>query len=624
MPATTRILGLSAFYHDAAAALVVDGRVVAAAQEERFSKVKHDPSFPERAAAWCLEQAGLDWAALDAVAYHEKPFLKFERIVELQARHAPRDPGGFLRILPEWLGGKLFLKQDLRRRLRRLAGGPPPPLLFGAHHRSHAASAFYPSPFAEAAVLTVDGVGEWATASIAHGRGERLETLRELHFPHSLGLLYSAVTHFLGFRIGHGEYKVMGLAAYGTAAGAAPYARVLRERVARLGADGGLWLDQRHFRYAHGTRTIDDRHWARLFGLPRRAPGAPLEQRHADLAWAFQRFTEDALLAMAREAHRLTGSPRCCLAGGVALNGVALGRLREEGPFGELWVPPAAGDAGCAAGAALDAAHGYFGRPREPARDASAGMAGGFLGPAFGREAIDAALARAGLRGRTFADRGALEAALAERLAGGALVGWFRGRMEFGPRALGARSILADARDAAAAATLNRRVKGREAFRPFAPVMLREEAERYFGARFPAPFMQEVRPLAEAHRDPWPEPPGPAGDPADPDGLVARFARTRGPLPAVTHVDGTARLQVVEDPGHPLHGLLHAFRARTGLGLLVNTSFNRRDEPIVRTPDDAVATFLHAGLDVLILEDRWVERPSAEGPANGPWTSSPT
>ncbi len=593
------ILGISAYYHDAAAALLHDGEIVAAAQEERFSRVKHDASFPARAIRFCLDRAGIALGDVGAVVFYEKPFLKFERILETFYAHAPRGARTFVRAMPVWLKQKLLLRSVLRDELAAIDGaGRAVPLHFSEHHLSHAASAFYPSPFDEAAVLTVDGVGEWATASIGHGRGAALALLRELRFPHSVGLLYSAFTEFLGFEVNAGEYKLMGLAPYGDPASPAVAAqrRLVETALVSVKDDGSLWLDPAFFDYAVGSHTIRAGAWTRLFGFGPRAPGAPIERRHCDLALAAQQVVEGVLLKMAREARRLTGARALCLAGGVALNCVANARIREARLFDDLWVQPAAGDAGGALGAALALHHLRFGAARPPrgARDA---MQGSLLGPSFGRDEV-LALARARRAPwEPLAGNGALCAAAARLLDAGKVVGWFQGRAEFGPRALGSRSILADARRPEMRDVLNLKIKRREPFRPFAPAVLVDDAATWFDLDRPSPYMTFVAPVAAARRRPVPD--GDAGA-----SVAERLRVERSEIPAVTHVDGSSRVQTVDPAAHPsFAALLLAFRARTGCGVVLNTSMNVKDEPIATTPADAYRCFMTTEMDALVMED---------------------
>ena len=614
-----RILGLSAFYHDSAAALVEDGRIVAAAQEERFTRRKHDAGFPARAVAWCLDEAGVAPADVDRVAFYDKPFLKFERLLETYVAVAPRGFRSFRLAAPVWIREKLFQKDLLRRKLRALDPDADwrAKLLFTEHHQSHAASAFYPSPFRDAVVLTMDGVGEWATTSVAVGHGARLEVTREIHFPHSLGLLYSAFTYHLGFKVNSGEYKVMGLAPYGEPS----HAAAILEHLIDLKPDGTFRLDLDYFDYCTGL-TMTNGRFDDLFGGPPREPEAPLTRRHMDLAASVQAVVEEAVLRLTRALRAETGIPRLCLAGGVALNCVANGKVLRDGRFDDLWVQPAAGDAGGALGAALAASHGLFGAPRRApgatrtgAADGAGGdaMRGALLGPAFGPDAVRRALDAAGARYETLSDE-ALIAATVDALAAGLAVGWFQGRMEFGPRALGNRSILADARSPAMQRTLNLKVKRRESFRPFAPSVPRADAAHWFELDRDSPYMLLVAGVHPAQRLPEGE-----ADRARTGLDRLRVPRSR--IPAVTHVDGSARVQTVHRETNPrYHALLEAFKARTGCPVLVNTSFNVRGEPIVCTPGDAFRCFLGTGLDRLAVGNCFLRKedqdPSlAAGPA---------
>ena len=606
MADTSYILGISAYYHDAAAALLRDGQIVAAAQEARFSRRKHDPAFPHAAIQYCLREAGLGVEELSLIAFYDKPWLKFERLLESHLAYAPWGLPGFVRAMPGWLKEKFFLRRRLREGLQALGPFDPKqvPLLFPSHHLSHAASAFYPSPFAEAAVLTLDGVGEWATATLGHGQGADLTRLRTLSFPHSLGLLYSAMTWFLGFDVLDGEYKVMGLAAYGDpeASLTRRFRDLIETELIDLQPDGSFRLNMAWFRFATGDRMIPTRRWARLFGLPRRSPGAPLTRAHAHLARALQEVTQAVVLSMATELKELTGARHLCLAGGVALNGVAVGQILAAGLYESVWVQPAAGDAGGALGAALAAYHIHQGGPRpDPGgRDA---MQGARLGPAPDPVAV-ARLARQHAGPVThFATAEACYEAAAARLAAGEVVGWIQGRMEFGPRALGSRSILADPRNPGMQARLNAAIKGRESFRPFGMAILEEAAPAWVDLHQAAPYMQLVCPLQPDKRQPMP-----AGS-ADWD-FAARLAVPRSPLPAVTHVDYGIRVQTVGPAGDPaLRALLRAFQARTGCPALINTSFNRAGEPLVCTAEEAYAVFMATEMDYLIIDNTGFGRP---------------
>ena len=578
----TWILGVSAFYHDSAACLVRNGEIVAAAQEERFSRRKGDESIPARAAAFCLAQGGIDAARLNAVAFYDKPLLRFDRLLETYLAIAPRGVRSFLQAAPLWSKQRLTLEPQLRAALGGYAGR----MLFAEHHESHAASAFYPSPFEEAAVLTIDGVGEWATASIAHGEGGQLTVVQEQHFPDSLGLLYSAFTYHAGFRVNSGEYKLMGLAPYGEPR----YVDAIYRHLLSLRDDGSFILDQRYFDYLGGL-TMTNARFSALFGGAPRVPESPLTQREMDLARSVQEVCEEVVRRMARHALQVTGSRRLCLAGGVALNAVANGRLAAERVADQLWVQPAAGDAGGALGAALLAWHRYF-KGERTADGVHDGMRGALLGPIFDGEAIRAALAAHGAVMHEL-PRPELVARTVEALATGQVVGWFDGAMEFGPRALGARSILADPRNPAMQATINLKIKFREGFRPFAPAVLAERTREYFDFDSDSPYMLFVAPVtARRRRD---------GAPGDAWG-IDRLNQPRSDIPAVTHLDYSARLQTVSAARAPgLHELLTAFDARTGCPVLVNTSFNVRGEPIVCSPADAYACFMRTDLDALAI-----------------------
>jgi len=593
MPPTS-ILGISAFYHDSAAALIVDGRIVAAAQEERFTRKKHDSGFPASAIASCLQAGDLQPEDLDYVAFYDKPLLKFDRLLETYLAFAPAGFRSFRLALPVWLKDKLHLRRLLRRQLpdaRRAR------FIFTEHHESHAASAFYPSPFDEAAILTLDGVGEWCTAAIGAGEGNHIQLLRELKFPHSLGLLYSAFTYYCGFKVNSGEYKLMGLAPYGRP----QFANVIRERLIEVKKDGSLWMNMDYFNYCQGLTMTNERFHA-LFGGPPRRPETQLEQRHMDLAASIQVVTGEIVLNMAREAHRLTGKKNLALAGGVALNCVANGQVLREGPFSDLWIQPAAGDAGGALGAALFVWHQLLENPRQPAgRDAQQGS---LLGPVFSNEEIAQTLAAEDAPYQKFTGEAELLAEVARLLAAGKVVGWFHGRMEFGPRALGSRSILGDPRNPAMQSVMNLKIKQRESFRPFAPSVLKERAAEYFAlpANGESPYMLLVAPVLEKHRTAIP-----AADRetmiANPD-LCRLVNIVRSTLPAITHVDYSARLQTVDEERHGrFHRLLKAFECQTGCPVLVNTSFNVRGEPIVCSPAEALRCFLATDMDVLVLED---------------------
>jgi len=578
------ILGLSAFFHDSAACLVHDGRIVAAAQEERFSRRKHDERLPGQAAAWCLKYSGLRPADVDAVVFYEKPVRKFERILESALATAPLGFRSFLAAMPRWLQHKLHAPARIDGMLPGFRG----PIAFVRHHDAHAASAFYPSPFEEAAILTVDGVGEWATASWGTGRGNAIELTEETRFPHSLGLLYSAFTGYCGFRVNSGEYKLMGLAPYGRPTWVDAILRTLVD----LREDGSLWLDQRYFDYCGGL-TMTNRRFHRLFGRPPRHPEAAITQFDADIAASIQVIAEEALLRMARHVHRRTGLDSLCLAGGVALNCVATGRLLREGPFGKLWIQPAAGDAGGAIGAAFLHWHRHMGRPRRA--EAGDGMGGSFLGPEFSDDEIARRLAGLGAIFRRLPDEAAVAAETAGELAAGRIVGHFHGRAEFGPRALGHRSILADPRDPGMQRRLNVAIKFRESFRPFAPAVTEERSREWFDLDVESPYMLLVCKVRSADQ--------PAtGDPPAGSSISARLGGVAGDIPAVTHVDGSARVQTVDRARSPrFHAILEAFERLTGCPVLVNTSFNVRGEPIVGTPEDAFRCLMATDMDTLVI-----------------------
>jgi carbamoyltransferase len=576
------VLGISAFYHDSAACLLSGETIVAAAQEERFTRVKGDERFPRHAARYCLAEAGIPALELDAVVFYEKPLLKFERLIETYLDIAPRGLDSFRRAGPLWMKERLHVERAIRSGLEGYKGK----LLYTEHHESHAASAYYPSPFDEAAILTIDGVGEWATATIGVGRGAEMELLEEMRFPDSLGLLYSAFTYHAGFRVNSGEYKLMGLAPFGVPR----YVDRIYSNLLKLSDDGSFELDQRFFDYRGGLR-MTNRRFDRLFDGPPRHPDAPLSQREMDLACSVQQVCEDVVLRIAKHTRERTGLPNLCMAGGVALNAVANGRLLREGPFDHVWVQPAAGDAGGALGAAFAAAHKYFGQPRSQ-HSGTDSMEAALLGPEFDVDAIRADLRAAGAEYEEVDDSGPEDHAAA-MIEEGKIVGWFQGRMEFGPRALGARSILADAREPGMQSRLNQKIKFREGFRPFAPSILRERASDYFDIENASPYMTFVVPVSEARRLP-------AGS-SYVTGLE-RVAEVRSEIPAVTHLDYSARVQTVAREESPMfHRLLSAFANRTGCPLVVNTSFNVRGEPIVCSPADAFACFARTAIDALIV-----------------------
>ena len=582
------VLGLSAYYHDSAAALLRDGAIAAAAQEERFTRIKHDARFPSRAVRYCLQEAGVALDDVDAIVFYEKPFLKFERLLETYLATAPRGFRSFRSAMPIWTKQKLFQKHTLRKALEGLGGSRiESRLLFAEHHQSHAASAFFPSPFDDAVVVTMDGVGEWATTSVCVGQGNTLQTHKEIRFPHSLGLLYSAFTYYTGFKVNSGEYKVMGLAPYGEP----KYAQRIRDHLIDVKPDGSFHVAQEYFDYATGL-TMTNARFHDLFGGAPRRPESPLAQRDMDLAASVQAVTEDVVARLTTSAAKETGQRNLCLAGGVALNCVANGKLKRSRAFDGIWVQPAAGDAGGALGAAYAAWHQHYERPRRTSTGTDA-MQGSFLGPAFDDEAIAGRIEGLGGVVQRLDDQGAIDCA-ADALAKGQAVGWFQGRMEFGPRALGARSIVADPRGAAVQKTLNLKIKYRESFRPFAPAVMCEDAAQWFELDGESPYMLLVADVAADKRV------GDSAGQGDSKGL-AQLDVPRSTIPAVTHVDCSARVQTVHKETNPrFHALLAAFKARTGCPVLVNTSFNVRGEPIVCTPEDAFRCFMGTELDLLV------------------------
>jgi carbamoyltransferase len=591
-----RVLGISAFYHDSAAALVEDGRLVAAAQEERFTRKKHDASFPQAAIGYCLEAAGATLAEIDHVVFYDKPFLKFERLLETYIAMAPKGFRSFQMAIPLWLREKLFQKSLLRKKLKVFDEKlTPDRLLFAEHHLSHAASAFYPSPFEKAVVLTMDGVGEWATTSAAIGDGSRLEIFQEIHFPHSLGLLYSALTYYIGFKVNSGEYKVMGLAPYGEP----KYAKLILDHLVELKPDGSFRLDMSYFDYCTGLTMTNER-FEKLFGAAVRAPDQLLTPFHMDVAASIQAVLDEAVLRLTRSLAAKTGLRNLCLAGGVALNCVANGKVLRDGRFDHIWIQPAAGDAGGAVGAALAAFHQFKGGARSVV--STDGMSGAFLGPEFSQSEIEKRLTTAGARFSVLGEQEMIEStakALADQLA----VGWFQGRMEFGPRSLGARSILGDPRSPSMQKNLNLKVKYRESFRPFAPAVLREDAADWFELESDSPYMLIVADVrADKRRLMSAEERALFG--------IDKLNVARSEIPAVTHVDYSARIQTVSADTNPrFHRLLTRFKALTGCPVLVNTSFNVRGEPIVCTPEDAFRCFMGNELDVLVIGNCVLKKP---------------
>jgi carbamoyltransferase len=604
----TRILGISAYYHDSAACLVEDGRIVAAAQEERFTRKKHDAEFPARAVDYCLREAGITLKELDLVGFYEKPLVKFERLLETYVSYAPEGWGSYLTAMPVWLGEKLWLADDVHERLEGYEGE----VLFGEHHESHAASAFYPSPFEQAAIVTMDGVGEWATSSVGAGRGAGIDMLRELRFPHSLGLLYSAFTYFTGFRVNSGEYKVMGLAPYGEP----KYVKAIKDHLIEVRDDGSLWMNMEYFNYPQGL-TMTGSRFDSLFDGPPRKPETRLTQREMDLARSIQDITEEVMLKMTAFAHRETGMRDLCLAGGVALNCVGNGRILREGPFEEIWIQPAAGDAGGALGVAMSLWHRYLQKPRvsceadgtwerpsqasaragvaKPPRYSDA-MRGAYLGPRFSEQAIRSFLDANGYRA-TRVEPAALADRIAALMAQEKVIGLLQGRMEFGPRALGGRSIIGDARSPKMQSVMNVKIKFRESFRPFAPTVLREHVAEWFEMDGDSPYMLLVADVQPARRLPTPEE-------AKTLWGIDKLNVPRSTVPAITHVDYSARIQTVRPEINGLYyDIIEAFYRRTGCPVIVNTSFNVRGEPIVCSPEDAFRCFMRTDMDVLVLEN---------------------
>jgi carbamoyltransferase len=581
------ILGISAFYHDSAATLVIDGEIVAAAQEERFTRKKHDHGFPVHAIDYCLQEAGLEPEQLDYVGFYDKPLLKFERLLETYLSYAPVGFRSFVQAMPLWLKQKLYLPREMNKGLRHRFKKR---YIFTEHHESHAASAFFPSPFREAAFLTLDGVGEWATASFGVGRDNRLELSHELHFPHSIGLLYSAFTYFTGFRVNSGEYKLMGLAPYGEP----KYVDLIADKLLDVKEDGSFRMDMSYFNYCQGLTMTNDK-FARLFGGPARKPESDLTQREMDIAASIQKVTEEIMMRCVRHVHAKTGQKNLCLAGGVALNCVGNGRILREGPFERIWIQPAAGDAGGALGTAMFIWHQLLDQPRSVRAGDS--QSGSLLGPRFEDEEIRSFLDRTGAVYRHFDDEDALCDHVAEQMASERVVGWMQGRMEFGPRALGSRSILGDARSEKMQSVMNLKIKFRESFRPFAPCVLQERASDYFHMRpgDESPYMLLVAPVAEHRRIKMDNPEALTG--------LDKLKGRRSEVPAITHVDHSARVQTVDAERHGrYYKLIKRFEDKTGCPVIINTSFNVRGEPIVCSPDHAYRCFMATNMDVLVLE----------------------
>lgn len=595
-----KILGIAAYYHDASACIIIGGKIIAAAQEERFTRKKHTATFPSNAIRYCLEEAKLDIDDLDAVVFYDKPLLKFERLLESYYAFSPKGLSSFLKAVPVWLKEKLFLKRQLIKGLKKTGNFQKSRVkfLFPEHHLSHAASTFYPSSFQESAILTIDGVGEWCTASVAVGKNNRIEILKELHFPHSLGLLYSAVTYYLGFAVNSGEYKLMGLAPYGNpnASETKKFIDLFKAKIVDIKQDGSIWLNQSYFNYTTGLKMTKNNKWEKLFGLAKRIPETEINQHHCNFALAIQTITEEVVLKMAQEAKKLTGLKNLCMAGGVALNCVANGKLQEAGIFENIFIQPAAGDAGGSIGACLAAHHIYFEERREifPKEDS---MQGSFLGPSFSDSTIKTLNQKYSAVALNFSSPETLCEKSAELLQQGFVIGWFQGRMEFGPRALGNRSILADPGKVEMQKKVNLKIKYRESFRPFAPAILEEDYQKYFQLDNPSPYMLFVAPVHKSLQLPLPStyfdlP------------MQERLQVKRSKFQSITHVDFSARVQTVNEKQNPIfYRLLKAMKQKTGHGILLNTSFNVRGEPIVCTPEDAYRCFMQTEMDYLIIEN---------------------
>ena len=607
------ILGISAYYHDSAAALLKDGEILAAAQEERFTRKKHDASFPANSIKYCLESNGLSLSEIDAIIFYDKPFIKFERLLETYYAFAPKGIKSFIASMPVWIKEKLLLKKILFDELSKIENIDKKniKLLFSEHHLSHAGSAFLPSPFKESAILTIDGVGEWATASICHGKDNKITILKELHFPHSVGLLYSAFTYYLGFKVNSGEYKLMGLAPYGNpvSENVEKYMRIIKEQIVDIRDDGSIWLNQDFFDYATGLKMVKDNKFASIFGFPRRPPEAELLPKHCDLALAIQKVTEEIVFNMAREAKKLTGSKKLCLAGGVALNCVANGKLLKSNLFDDIWIQPAAGDAGGALGGAYCAYYIYFDKGRT-VNGRMDKMKGSYLGPEIMNNDIHQVIRKYKAISKKYDSFDLLCEEVAGLLEEGNVIGWIQGRMEWGPRALGNRSIIGDARNPEMQKKLNLKIKFREGFRPFAPSVLMEDVENYFEMNSPSPYMLLIADVVANRRNSLPE-----NYHSFP--LRDKLYYLRSDIPSVTHIDYSARVQTVHKETNPSYWqLIKKFKDKTGYGVIVNTSFNVRGEPIVCTPDDAYRCFMRTEMDYLVignyifdkkLQPKWIE-----------------
>ena len=593
-----KILGISAFYHDSAASIVIDGDIVSAAQEERFTRKKHDPGFPTHAIRFCLEYSGLELKDLDAIVFYDKPLLKFERLLETYYAFAPKGVRSFMTSIPVWIKEKMFLKRLIHEELEKIGtyNKKKTKLLFPEHHLSHAASAYYPSPYDESAILTIDGVGEWATVSLCHGENNKITILKEMHFPHSLGLLYSAFTYFLGFRVNSGEYKLMGLAPYGNpqSPDIQKYLGIIKKELVSLKEDGSIWLNQDYFDYATGLKMVNEKKWKELFGFKTRRPEDELLQHHCNLGLAIQEFTEEAVLLMAKEVKKLSGSKNLCLAGGVALNCVSNGKLQKSGIFDNIFIQPAAGDAGGALGAALAAHYIYYGNQRVVNYEMDA-MKGSYLGPTFSDLDVELMAKKYNAHYTYYSDFKKLAEDTAKILASENVVGWVQGKMEFGPRALGGRSILGDPRSPDMQKKLNLKIKYRESFRPFAPSVLAEDVSQFFDYKGISPYMLLVHPVAEGIKKELPEG-------YDDMNLRDKLYHLRSELPSITHIDYSARIQTVHQETNPrYYELISQFKKQTGVGVVINTSFNVRGEPIVMNANDAYRCFMRTEMDYLVV-----------------------
>lgn len=591
------VLGISAFYHDSAAAILQDGKIIAAAQEERFTRKKNDDSFPLNAIRYCLDEVGMGISDLECVVFYDKPFIKFERLLETYHAFAPKGLVSFINAIPIWLKDKLFMKSLIQKQLKSIGISPHVPILFSEHHLSHAASAFYPSPFEEAAILTIDGVGEWATTTISHGKGNKISILKELHFPHSLGLLYSAFTYYCGFRVNSGEYKLMGLAPYGIPGSERvnKFKQQILTSLIDVRKDGSLLLNMDYFNFATGLTMSNDKKWNELFGMARRSEESKITQPYMDLALAIQQVTDMIVLRLARTAQELTGCKKLVMAGGVALNCVSNGKIYESGLFEDLWIQPAAGDAGGALGAALATWHLHL--EHERIIDPQDSMQGSYLGPSYPDQEITKLINRFEIPHQYFGDMDELARHTAELINSGKVIGWFQGRMEFGPRALGNRSIIGDARDPEMQKKMNLKIKFRESFRPFAPAILEEDVAQYCQFQLPSPYMLLVMPVATERCYKLPEN-------YSNDNMFDRLYFKRSDVPAITHIDYSARVQTVsKTTNERFWQVISEFKKLTGYGIIINTSFNVRGEPIVCTPQDAFRCFMNSEIDYLVLND---------------------